>query len=143
MTDGTILSGLNPADYFTLAMDQAIRNEGMPGSLCGFAMILSEPPNLTELTARIAGFSHNFPLILASLRRKGRRYYWIQRCEKQENFFHHSNPTTNNPEQFEQQTIDQIFNRRGSISGKPGAGVSLNQQPWPTLFSYALDSSFM
>ncbi len=116
MTDGYILSGLNPADYFTLAMDQAIRNEGMPGSLCGFAIILSEPPKLTELSARIAAFSQQYPLTLASLRQKGRRYYWFQRSEKLNNFFHHNDPAANKPKQYEREIIDQIFNRREALA---------------------------
>lgn len=111
MAEADILSGLNPADYFTLAMDQEIRNDGMPGSLCGFALILSEPPKLNLLKSRIDSFTERFPLVQASLRQKGRRYYWFQRSASKQNFFHHQNHQDQADEHFERKTIEQIFNR--------------------------------
>ena len=51
---------LNPADYFTLAMDEEIRNENMPGSLCGFALELEKLPSIVTLKQRIAEFGERF-----------------------------------------------------------------------------------
>ncbi|MGH8477945.1 MAG: hypothetical protein ACRER2_19640, partial [Methylococcales bacterium] len=60
---------MNPADYFTLAMDEEIRREGMPGSLCGVAVELDEPPDIHKLSERIGRFLRNFPTAGASLKK--------------------------------------------------------------------------
>ncbi len=83
-----IIEGLNPADYFTLAMDQEIRNDGLAGSYGCFALTLSQTPDVEELTSRIQAFFRQFPLANARLVQKGRRFYWC-RTGQTPVFLHH------------------------------------------------------
>ena len=106
-----ILQALNPADSFTLAMDEEIRKEGMPGSLCGFALELSETPNVTELAKSIEAFIEFFPTAKASLQQRGKRFYWCKRDEPRKIFFQHTCPKKINQVTFHQQTIEAIFNQ--------------------------------
>ncbi len=85
-----ILQALNPADYFTLAMDEEIRAENMPGSLCGFALELGCQPDVALLTERIEELRQRFPLIQASLQQRGNRFYWCKRENEEAIFFQHS-----------------------------------------------------
>ncbi|MCK5871524.1 MAG: hypothetical protein KAG26_01760 [Methylococcales bacterium] len=69
---------LNPADYFTLAMDEEIRHETGIGSLCGFAIELDALPEIPTLENRIKELSQRFPIILTHLQQHGNRFYWCQ-----------------------------------------------------------------
>lgn len=105
-----ILQPLNPADYFTLAMDEEIRQENMPGSLCGFALELESMPDITELSARIIEFRQRFPIASASLQQRGKRFYWCARHEAKQIFFQHICPSDQNENHFLQITLDEIIN---------------------------------
>ncbi|MCI0667507.1 MAG: hypothetical protein L0Y43_05585 [Methylococcaceae bacterium] len=86
---GSIIQALNPADYFTLAMDEEIRREGMPGSLCGFALELSGHPDIDRLNTRIDLFSSSFPSARTCLQKIGRRFYWCHREKRASILFLH------------------------------------------------------
>ena len=58
-----ILERLNPADSFTLAMDEEIRRDGLAGSYGCFALELSNIPDIAELERRITEFSQRFPVV--------------------------------------------------------------------------------
>lgn len=105
-----ILQPLNPADYFTLAMDEEIRRENMPGSLCCFALELDRQPDVAELCARIVEFRQKFPLASASLQQRGKRYYWCLRREPKQIFFQHHCPPQQDEAVFFQTTVSQIIN---------------------------------
>ncbi len=110
---------LNPADHFTLAMDEEIRREGMPGSLCGFALELNQTPDFNELKGRIDEFIECFPISQASLQQRGKRFYWCQRKEIPEIYFQHSRPDIEDEEAFHKNTVEKIINQlqpRESIS---------------------------
>jgi hypothetical protein len=51
----------NPADYFTYVFDQEIRNARMPGGYCGFALQLTQTPNLDTLQHRLDLLIKRFP----------------------------------------------------------------------------------
>lgn len=112
MKKNAILQPLNPCDYFTLAMDEEIRKEGMPGSLCGFAIELQQCPDVATLRERVNEFSQRFPLILSSLQQHGRRFYWCQREQAPEIFFQHQCPATENETQFQQTVIEELINEQ-------------------------------
>jgi hypothetical protein len=112
--ENPIIQPLNPCDYFTLAMDEEIRSEGMPGSLCGFAIELKQCPDVAVLNERIAEFSQQFPLILASLQQHRKRFYWCQRPEPPQVFFQHDCPKTENEAQFQQTLIEELINEKQS-----------------------------
>ncbi len=107
-----IIQTLNPADYLTLAMDEEIRQENMPGSLCGFALVLDNPPDIAQLTARITEFTEQFPLALASLQQQGDRFYWCKRQQPLPVFFQHTCPTPENASAFQQTTLLNLLNRQ-------------------------------
>ncbi len=109
-----ILQALNPADTFTLAMDEEIRQEGMPGSLCGFALELSNTPNIESLENRIKTFIDFFPLAQSSLQQRGKRFYWCQRKNPRQLFFQHTLLEKTNETSFFQQTIEKILNTKES-----------------------------
>lgn len=89
-----ILQALNPADCFTLAMDEQIRRENMPGSLCGFALELDKMPDVAELTRRIEELVQRFPVVQSSLQQRGRRFYWCRRQQPRPIFFQRHCPAT-------------------------------------------------
>ncbi len=105
-----ILQALNPADSFTLAMDEEIRKDGMPGSLCGFALELSETPDIQALTKNIETFLEDFPTARASLQQRGKHFYWCQRTNLRQVFFQHPCPAEINQEKFHKQTLEEILN---------------------------------
>ncbi|MGR9116665.1 MAG: hypothetical protein ACU85E_12940 [Gammaproteobacteria bacterium] len=109
-----ILERLNPADSFTLAMDDEIRRDGLAGSYGCFALELSNSPDIAALQQRIAEFSLRFPIALASLQQIGRRFYWCQRKNAPELFFqHHCHcPADQNEVDFRQNTLDRIINEK-------------------------------
>jgi hypothetical protein len=114
MNKTTVLQPLNPCDYFTLAIDEEIRNEGMPGSLCGFAIELNQCPNVAALAERIAEFSQHFPLVLASLQQHKNRFYWCHREQAPQIFFQHPCPTAEQEALFQQNIIEVLINERQS-----------------------------
>ncbi len=105
-----VLQALNPADYFTLAMDEEIRSESMPGSLCGFGFELDSMPKITLLRARIDELSQRFPLILASLQQRGNRFYWCERQQNEAIFFQHDYPEKEKSELFIQTQLESLLN---------------------------------
>ncbi len=112
MSDENILQGLNPADYFTLAMDQEIRNDGLAGSYGCFVLELSQKPDIDSLQARILEFSQRFPVATASLQQQGRRFYWFKRKTPPSLFFQHVNNREQADESFIHQTQLEIVNDR-------------------------------
>ena len=109
-----ILEVLNPADSFTLAMDEEIRKDGLPGSYGCFAMELSNIPNTLTLQQRIDEFSQRFPVALASLQQWGRRFYWCKRNAPPQLFIRHHCPENQPDAEFQRSKIDQIINHKQS-----------------------------
>jgi hypothetical protein len=110
-----IIEGLNPADYFTLAMDQEIRNDGLAGSYGCFALTLSQKPDIEELTRRIRAFFQQFPVANARLKQKGRRFYW---CKPQQPpvFLqqHRQTEESLSEDDFHHQVLQRLVNERKS-----------------------------
>jgi hypothetical protein len=109
---GTEVSGLNPADYFTLALDDEIRRDGMPGSLCAFVLELRRPPDVAQLAARIEEFAQRFPRVSAALQQRGRRFYWVQRENPPQIFFDHVCSGDGDEAQYRQQFLEALINHR-------------------------------
>ncbi|NOQ36896.1 MAG: hypothetical protein GQ569_13570 [Methylococcaceae bacterium] len=109
-----ILQALNPSDYFTLAMDEEIRNENMAGSLCGFALELDSCPNIALLEARINELKQRFPIILASLQQRGNRFYWCQREKEEPIFFQTTCPENTDVEFFIKNQLETLINQQQS-----------------------------
>ncbi|NOT83180.1 MAG: hypothetical protein HOP02_00035 [Methylococcaceae bacterium] len=107
-----IIQSLNPADYLTLAMDEEIRQENMPGSLCGFALVLDSLPDVIQLTARISEFTEQFPLALASLQQQGDRFHWCQRTQPFSIFFQHKCADPESAGTFQQTTLLTLLNQQ-------------------------------
>ena len=122
----------NPADYFTFVLDQEIRDAGMPGGYCGFALKLAAEPDLELLQQRLDLLVENFPKASARIERQGKRYAWVptgqrillqrQQCREGED---ESVQT--------QRMLLEIFNRPESlpltlhwISGHSGGTLLLN-----------------
>ncbi len=110
-TSVDILQALNPADYFTLAIDESIRHEQMPGNLCALGLTLNRQPDVAKLCASIIEFLQQFPLASASLQQRGQRFYWCQRTEPQQVFYQHHCPATQSETYFFQTTLEQIINQ--------------------------------
>ncbi len=109
-----ILQPLNPADSFTLAIDQQIRNEAMPGSLCAFALELDQPPDTEQLKARLTEFCQRFPVVRASLQQYGRFFYWCRREIPKQFFFQQPCPSQEDEKAFLHRCISAIINHRES-----------------------------
>lgn len=109
-----ILELLNPADSFTLAMDEEIRKDGLPGSYGCFALELSNRPDSVTLQQRINEFSERFPVALASLQQRGRRFYWCQRNTPPQLLIRHHCPEDQTDAEFQRSRIDQIINHKQS-----------------------------
>ena len=107
-----ILERLNPADSFTLAMDEEIRKDGLAGNYGCFALVLSNIPDIEAIQQRITEFSQRFPLAQASLQQIGKRFYWCKRIEPLPLFFQHHCPEGHNEADFQKQTIDRIVNHK-------------------------------
>jgi len=107
-----IIQALNIADSFTLAMDEEIRQDGLAGSLCGFALELEQYPDIETLQNRISQFSQHFPVALASLQQRGKRFYWCKRNAPPQLFFQHDNSETQNAVSFQKDTINRLINDR-------------------------------
>jgi hypothetical protein len=106
-----VLAALNPADYFTLAMDEEIRQDGMPGSLCGFALELDKTPDVEQLQQRVAEFIRRFPLSQSCLQQRGKRFFWCARATNRAVFFQHQCPATENAADFQQAKLEAILNQ--------------------------------
>ena len=107
-----ILERLNPADSFTLAMDEEIRRDGLAGSYGCFALELSNIPDIAELELRISEFSQRFPVSQASLQQIGRRFYWCKCTDPPALFFQHHCPEGHNEADFQQSIIDRLINHK-------------------------------
>ena len=105
-----ILEKLNPADSFTLAMDEEIRRDGLAGSYGCFALELDERPDIAELEQRITEFGQRFPVALASLQPIGRHFFWCKRAQPPTLFFQHHCPEGQSDEAFHHSTISRIIN---------------------------------
>ena len=105
-----ILERLNPADSFTLAMDEEIRRDGLAGSFGCFALELGNSPAIAVLEQRIIEFSRRFPVAQASLQQIGKRFYWCKRDDPPQLFFRHHCPEGQNEADFLQSTIGRILN---------------------------------
>ena len=107
-----IIQILNPSDCFTLAMDEEIRQENMPGSQCGFALELTSPPDASAIEQRIHEFGNRFPLIFASLQQRGKRFFWCQREQKHPLFHQHIASDKISEDDFHKQTALKLLNHR-------------------------------
>ena len=76
MTEASPLP-FNPADYFTYVLDQEIREAGLPGGYCGFALELAAEPDLDRLQQRLDLLVERFPRASARIERLGKRYAWM------------------------------------------------------------------
>ena len=112
MSKKDILGRLNPADSFTLAMDEEIRKDGLPGSYGCFALELSNTPDLETLQQRINEFAQRFPVALASLQQHGRHFYWHKRITPPKLFYQHHCPEGQREVDFQNSKIDQIINHK-------------------------------
>ena len=107
-----ILERLNPADSFTLAMDEEIRRDGLAGSLACYGLELANIPDIDALRQRIDEFGRRFPVARASLRQIGKRFYWCKRSDPPELFFQHHCPTDADEAQFRHAMLDRIMNEK-------------------------------
>ena len=109
--NAAIIEGLNPADAFTLAMDQEIRNDGLAGSYGCFALELNRLPDIAELNHRIQCFFQQFPLANARLEQRGRRFYWCK-TEQAPIFLnpHHLADSAKDETTFHHQTLVDLVN---------------------------------
>ena len=107
-----IIQILNPSDCFTLAMDEEIRQENMPGSQCGFALELSSPPDIKAIEQRIDEFSDRFPLVFSSLQQRGKRFFWCKREHIYPLFHQHKALDTVSEADFHKQTVLKLLNHK-------------------------------
>jgi NRPS condensation-like uncharacterized protein len=107
-----VLERLNPADIFTLAMDEEIRKDGLAGNFGGFALALSNNPDIETLQQRITEFSQRYSVTQASLRQIGQHFYWCKRSDPASLFFQHHCPENQNEDDFQQQTIARLINNQ-------------------------------
>ena len=129
-----IIQMLNPSDCFTLAMDEEIRQEQMPGSQCGFALELASAPDIKAIEQRINEFGERFPLIFASLQQRGKRFFWCQR-EQQHPLFHQYNaPDTVDEADFHKQTVLSLLNHKQARETIPPLEFHLIQSPAKNTF---------
>lgn len=105
-----ILEPLNPADTFTLAMDEEIRKDGLSGSFGCYALEFDDCPDIEILADRILEFSQRFPVSQSCLKQVGRKFYWCKRKKNIKLFYHHNCPADTDSNQFQQQKIDHIIN---------------------------------
>ncbi|MCK5191334.1 MAG: hypothetical protein KAR12_14910, partial [Methylococcales bacterium] len=107
-----IIEVLNPSDSFTLAMDEEIRQDGLSGSYGCVALELSNTPDISVLQQRITEFGQRFPVVLASLQQRGRRFYWCKRDNPPQLFYQHQCTTEESETDFHRRIIDQIINHK-------------------------------
>ena len=121
----------NPADYFTYVFDQEIRQAGMPGGYCGFAMTLSAEPDLQRLQQRLDLLVELFPRATARIERQGKRYAWVPTGNRLELQQHPMQPAADEAAEVQSMLLT-IFNRPESqpltlhwIAGKTGGTLLL------------------
>jgi len=110
--DEDVIQMLNPSDCFTLAMDEEIRKENMPGSQCGFALELASSPDTKAIEDRIKEFSDRFPLVFASLQQRGKRFFWCKRAQQYPIFHLHQNSDVADQAEFHKQTVLGLLNHK-------------------------------
>ena len=122
----------NPADYFTYVLDQEIRNDGMPGGYCGFALELAEQPDLERLQERLDLLVKRFPIASARITRQGKRYAWSPTGRRIELERHNGHPDEPSDQEPQRMLLD-IFNRQTTapltvhwIAGGIGGTLLLN-----------------
>lgn len=99
----------NPADYFTYVLDQEIRDAGMPGGYCGFALQLAAEPDLYGLQQRLDLLVEMFPKASARIEQQGKRFVWIPTGQRIELQYHAADDADT------QRILLQIFNRRETL----------------------------
>ena len=121
----------NPADYFTYVLDQEIRDAGMPGGYCGFALELAAEPDLRNLQTRLDLLVERFPQASAEIQRRGKRYAWVTTGRAILLERHQCQPDQNESDASQALLLD-IFNRPESrpltvhwIAGAPGGTLLL------------------
>lgn len=103
---------LNPADYFTLALDDEIRRDGMPGGLCAFVLEMRHIPDIDKLSARIDEFVQRFPVVSASLQQNGKHFYWQPRETAPQIWFDEPCPETEDEAGYQQYALEALINHR-------------------------------
>lgn len=118
----------NPADYFTYVLDQEIRDAGMPGGYCGFALQLASQPDLYSLQQRLELLIEMFPKASARIEAQGKRYAWVSTGRPIPLEYHAAEGDS-----AIQRRLLEIFNRRESlpltlhwIGGDTGGTLLLN-----------------
>lgn len=96
----------NPADYFTYVLDQAIREAGMPGGYCGFALQLAAEPDLYSLQQRLDLLVERFPKASARIEPQGKRQVWVPSGQRIELEYHATQDDADM-----QRVLLEIFNR--------------------------------
>lgn len=129
-----IIQVLNPSDCFTLAMDEEIRQENMPGSQCGFALELADNPDSNVIQLRINEFGERFPLAFASLQQRGKRFFWCRREQQFPLFHQHTSANTGNEKEFHKQTVLQLLNHKQARETVPPIEFHLIQSPSKNTF---------
>lgn len=107
-----IIQALNIADCFTLAMDEEIRQDGLAGSLCGFALELDQSPDVELLEKQIKNFSQHFPVVLTSLQQQGKRFFWCERKTVPQLFYQHYCSDDQSDTEFQKKIIQHIINQK-------------------------------
>lgn len=125
---------LNPADYLTLTMDEEIRQENMPGSLCGYALELDRLPDIDALSERITEFGERFPLAYASLQQRGKRFFWFEREQKHDLFVQHHAASNDNETNFHHTCLTDLLNHKESRETLAPISFHLIQSPNKTTF---------
>ncbi|WKJ92563.1 hypothetical protein QZJ86_10590 [Methylomonas montana] len=100
----------NPADYFTFVLDQEIRDAGMPGGYCGFALQLAAAPDLQALQQRLDLLVERFPQASAIIETRGKRYAWVATGRTIPLEQHQCQPGADETDETQRLLLD-IFNR--------------------------------
>ena len=67
---------LNPADKFTLMMDNEIRSSGLAGNYCALVLELDGIPDITEIKQKCDQLNQRHPRASARIKNQGRQYNW-------------------------------------------------------------------
>ncbi|BCG63884.1 MAG: hypothetical protein methR_P1629 [Methyloprofundus sp.] len=121
------LLALNPADYLTLTMDQEIRQDNMPGSICGYALELDQLPDIDALSERITEFGARFPVAYASLQQRGKRFFWFEREQQHALFVQHHAASNSDEAGFHHATIIELLNHKEARETLPPISFHLLQ----------------
>ena len=102
---------LNPADYFTLVMDNEIRKDGLSGSYGGIVLELDAKPDIEVLAKRVAEFQSRFSLCRSRLTKQGKRYYWRESTDDEKILYlHHLNSRDETAPR-----LKELMNRRQAL----------------------------